>query len=418
MTVVVHRFTVPASTGNLDITTTKLGGATPKGVLFICGGSDAGDGLPTARARIGVGAATASTERWVVSTGSRHGQASTDTFRQGKIDQCIYCLTAASGSALYLADFVSFITNGVRVNFTTAPGGYTVIAIFFAGDDVEAHADTFNPGTTVNGTVDITDPGFQPDLVFFAAQLQQMNDVEGSNHILSFGVAIDDGSDTQMASFSAETDGQAAGDPFARVQNNRAVWTWVYECEIGTFDASGFSSTLRIASAGTDDVGYLAIKTGANLSLEVFDSPTSTGNASSTAPGYTPDVLISMLTYLESVNASSNDDTAGSYGISAIDAIAENIEAFAIEDAADPTDTESQADNKAINLPSDDSSSSIEADFVSFDSSGWTLNFTQVEANAKKFLVLAIGEPPAPSEGLPERKYPRGVNRGVMRGVV
>ncbi|GAF88657.1 unnamed protein product, partial [marine sediment metagenome] len=83
---------------------------------------------------------------------------------------------------------------------------------------------------------------------------------------------------------------------------------------------------------------------------------------------------------------------AGSLSISVIDENNQFCNAVSIEDGVSATNTQSVSDNKAINIDNDAGGDEFDATFTSFDTSGWTFNFTNVNATTRKWIGFAVGE--------------------------
>lgn len=385
------------STGTQDITNSVLGGKIPTAALFFVTKATS-DGTAANTAHIGTGA-TDGTNQWAMASNSGHGSASTDVARRAMTDECVLIIND-DGTVDGEAAFSAFIANGVRINWGNAPGSaYLLRVILFAGNQVQAFAGTVDlTGIAVDGTVDVTDPGFNPQAVIFATHQDDFNDTATDFHRVSFGFAVDDGSDTQRCIVQAEDNGSGSGDPaaylstaYAAAQINASAAV-VWGAEIGTFDASGFTVTLRLATAGTDEIGYLALDFGSDADVWVgtHATPTSTGNQSSTAPGFEPELVLFGMTQLTAIDTGAVDASAGPYGIGAITADNEYSDSIALEDAAATTNTQSLSDDTAVNLPNDDGTTGIVAAFVSMNSDGWTLNFSSVLGSATQFIALAV----------------------------
>lgn len=396
----VARAAANTSTGTQDFTTTDLGGLTPKAALFIATRAVTNN-TAAAGGALCIGAATSATQRWALWSMSLDNVANTDESRTGMLDKCI-AIPLATGLIDGEADLDSFITNGVRINWTNAPAtGILIEVVLFAGDEVNAHADTYVPGTSVDGVVDVTAPNFPPDVLFLASQGGALGDTVGPPHILSFGFAVNDGSNTQRSILQTEAQAAAAGAPKARVSTlygaaelTGGAGTLNWASEIGSFDSVGFSSTLRLASAGTDKVAYLAVEIGSYQAwVGTHDTPTGTGNQASTAPTFQPEFLMFGMTQAASVDAAITGADAGPFGITAITSTAQFSSAIALEDGAATINTQSLVRDIAADLDNDDGTAGIEATYSSFDTNGWTLNFTSVLAAARKWIALAIGPP-------------------------
>lgn len=384
------------STGNQDITTTDLGGLTPKAAFFTVTHATV-DGTATDHAIIGIGAATATDERWSCSVGSENAQGTTDTDRRGATDECIIKLLAGSASVDGEADFVSFITNGVRINWGNAPAsGFLLTVTLYAGTDLSAKAGISSLSTQDN-TTDVNTVGFEPDVVFFGTHNTLINDSGYTLAMLSYGVATNKNPVVQSSWVWASNNGQASGTILAQICNNYAfgqcsLTELSYGCEVGTFDASGFSITSRLGDASADNVGYLALAFNnvVDFKTGIIDSPTSTGSQSITDPGFKPQYVNLGLTQMQAVNTFYTTGLGGSFGISVFDEDNAYCNSYQDEDGSGTSNTQCISDDTVINLPEDDGTSGHVAAFTSFDTNGWTWNFSATLGTAVKFWYLAI----------------------------
>lgn len=410
LTIGIVRAAANPSTGTQDFTTTALGGETPKGALIIASRAIT-DGTAGDHASMCLGAVSGATQRWCCFNHSRNGQANTDETRRSMTDKLI-AIPLAGGGIDGEADFDSWITNGIRINWTDAPASaFLITVILFAGSDINAYAGTVAPGTTVNGVTDVTAPNFPPDVVFMATPGNTFNDTADNFYFNGFGWCVRDGSNTQRSIFQSEEHNVAAGTPRAYVstayacgQPNNTSSSLVYGIEVGDFDSQGFSVTLRLASAGSDDVGYLALSVaGAGVWAGTIDTPTANGNQGYTGPGFSPQFILLGMTQLANVDSGIQAASAGPYGIAAITSGAQYANSVAIENAATTTNTQALSNDVAVDLPDDNGTSGIAATLVSLDVTGWTLNYSAVKGTARKFAALAIGS--SPSGGKPWYAY-------------
>ena len=391
--VVVAQVRVAANTGTgtQDITTTELGGLTPKGVLLFWNFAT-GDGAFSDGA-LGIGAASGASERWAMNSNSEDGQADTDDIRVLRGDQIIQILTPGSSAIDGEADFDSFITNGVRIDWTDAPSAaFQIIAIFFAGTDVEAHAGTH---ASTDG-LDITAPGFQPDLIFAGANNREPTETGGGG--LQFGVGWQDGQATpdRQSHNISENNGEPAGTPFAHRRTDESALalfdddgTVDYSGHYDTFDSSGM--TFRATSDDSDHVAYLALKLpDTGIKVAAIDSPTSTGDWVVTGVGFPSQYVLIGLNMMTAVNGARSGAEAGSLGFGTFTPDNEHSISAQFEDAAATTNTQSYLEDKAAHLPKDDGTIGFVGDFVSIDSDGYTLNFTAVPGTIRKWFYLAI----------------------------
>lgn len=396
--IAVARVAASTSTGTQNITTTDLGGDTPGAVLFIFSKADT-DATAEPDAILGFGAATSTSERWTCCSGSNDADADTNVGRCSATNWCIQICFASAGAVIDgEADFDGFIANGCTIDWSNAPGNALFItAIFIAWDDSsDAYAGTYTPGTSVDSAVDVTAPGFEPTLVICATVGDSFTDNGGSDyHDITFGVAVNDGSDTQRCISQRESNAQSAGSPEAMIsenyvagQLNSGAASFGWASEIGSFDSSGFSSTLRLGTAGTDKIGYLAVYLENGVAeLATYTTPTSTGNDTIGSPSFTPLLTLLGMTQLAAVDTGATDASAGPIGMSVMTADAQYSTAIAIEDASTTTDTQSLADNQAVNLPDDDGTTGVQAVYSSMTE----LNYSAAPG-AYKWFTLFVGQ--------------------------
>lgn len=388
------------STGTLDITTSDLGGRTPKAAIVV--GSRhpiANDPNSTVQGTGSIGFAAGSVQNYAMAL-SLDAQASTDVVRQQNTD-ALYRMQIPSGLEGYFT-FSSFITNGIRINRNDAmPFAVRCYAILFAGDDISAKTGTINLGTGTS-PITVSGLGFEPDVVFTAGS-HQADGAAQAFFGLMFGIGVNDGSNTQKCVSWAGGDGVAAGDPSQIIRSNRIAAqqnvggaTEAYNVTIGNYQNGSFDVTPSV-SAGGDYVHYLALDLGgAGFSLFDINTPTSTGDQTYNTPGFRSQALVYVGTGLEARDTSVyNDNKAGGFAIGAVTANERMVwrSRFA---QADPTSSANVvADDTTwypFANPVGTSLSTCQGAFVAFTSSGITVNWTTVHTAARMGFALAIEE--------------------------
>lgn len=383
------------TTGNQDITLAGFG--TPTACVVVVTPATT-NGTAANDAFMSFGVATSSTNRWAGSVADEHGAATTDMYRSFYTDEVID-LKDEAGTQLVDADFVSFITDGIRINITTAPASaYLAMVLLIIATNQYANYFTLS---TENTEVDVTDPTFEPEvLIPFSYNLGGTGENAFHNH--SFGLVHNGASVTQACIARANNEGQATSANHttlfstrgaAQISNNTGATNWT--CEFSNFDASGFSATARDGNSGGDSVGYLALDFNGELdiSLDIIDSPTSTGNHSETSPGLQPEAVFQLLSRCAAVDTLEADADAGAFAVSMFDATSEYCAALNEEDNVGTTNTQNLPDNQAVNLPEDDGTTTngFDATFVSMDTNGWTLNYASTDGTARKWIALSLG---------------------------
>ena len=409
VTVATTRVALNTDTGEQNITTDDLGGLTPKAaMLFLSWAVTDGVAADGLSLMVGItdGVVSKCHNGW-----DQHNLATSNTGYSNQ-DVPIYVVDPATGSVDCQAAFSAWITNGVTINITDAPTSALLLTVtFFAGTDVSADVDIIKfPGTD---TVDVTAPGFEPDLVFVLGNDHNSWPISSSNMKWGFGVCHNDRASgiTQRCVLGFNRDNRADAQTTVYYSNAYVTGAFIYDAiglsvSLGTFDANGFTAT---ASEETTKVwAYLALRfvSGPAVASWVGDhtTPTETGNDAEIGPSFTPQAVILHGTMAEAVNTVYTDALGGSLMVSAFDEDDAYATSGCADDGAATTDTQSLSDDVPVQLPDDDGSAGLTASFVSLDANGWTLNYTAVKPAAKYMWAVAI-EGEAAAEGNPWYYY-------------
>lgn len=307
-------------------------------------------------------------------------------------------LLDAGGSVNCDANFDSWITDGVRLNWGVTPSsGFMVTVILFAGSDVSA-----NVGEEDNdpGEVDVTDPGFEPKLVFCASHHSDWTDAASSHAQMSLGWCYNPGTgDANVVQGSlnwGSKDNNNLSAPYARIENassNTFIFggSFIGGWDLNSFDASGFSIS-QVGGGGASGV-YLALDFSQDAHVEWVDSPTSTGVESYEGPGFTPQFGAFLVSHLTTFASNNTADEAGSFAVSQYSAAAEICYSLENDDFESPAITSSKFSSTAIYANDDTGASRYDAALSAFDSLGSDLTYNQTDTGtARKFLGVWIEE--------------------------
>jgi hypothetical protein len=388
------RFATPTNIAQVTWTDPNLGGLTPKAVMIIANHADT-DGVVEAGSRCQIGFADGTLERsWGVSADDGINPPNTG---RGASSSQVIDLFIGPGSPQVTANFVSFQADSVTLDFTLVDSDaqlYTVV--FFAGSALNAHVNTVELGTGTS-PINVTDPGFPVDMVFGGGVGLPDDFAPISTSIFFYGVAVNDGADTNKSINWNSRDGSAVPTELAAHlisdsvggQLNAGTQNW--DAIIDDFDAVGFSITPQVSSA-SDDFSYLAIGFGgvASPSLRSFDSPTSMGNDVRTGLDFEPQFVMLIMSDLQVEDSIVLTVDAGAIGFSMFTEDAEFSNAWADEDSANPSNTQSLSDNQAVNFASGDGTTQHAATFVSLNADGHTLNYSVADGTARKWIEVAI----------------------------
>jgi hypothetical protein len=391
---------LPTSAQSVDFTISGFGA--PIAAIFI---SSAGNGLDTKGnfGRFMQGACTATTQ-YVTSVSSNFGSANSVAQRSSRTDNCIRLLDTGSLTVFAEAAFEEFITDGVRVDLTDPPSfGAIVTCILIGGSDVtDAHVGNLGLGTGTAGVPE-TGVGFEPDLLFVNCIGFGSATALATTNIWSSGVAINDGSETQSCHVFRETTGTAAVQAYSTMNtgaiaaqhNGSSGFTW--DGTLTSFDSDGFTVTPS-SSAGSDFIHYLALELANSPDIKLFEytTPTTDIEDTVTTPGFEPTFGM-MWTGNNASFDVSDSTTADVLGISAFDATASSYSALFMEDGSLTASGGKISSSAALDAYINNTTSDVTATLTSLNSDGWTLDYSNSPAVAKKYFALAIG--PAASGG-------------------
>jgi hypothetical protein len=291
----VTRFAMSTGSGTQDVTISGFG--TPKGAIFIFSCATVNDTVTT-HSRYGIGM-TDGTREFCWYQVDRDALSTIDSHRRSWTS-CIKSFTIGGTSIDLDFSFNSWITDGVRLNIdNTSPSAFLVTTVLIGGADVSnVYVNAYNDLGTSTRTVNITAPGFEPDIVFLPMPF--MTDYNGSVNFfdtrLSLGVGVNDGTDKQAAIASHSDDGVGTSDVRTGVSNTYGIVrvdngnsSFGLTGNITDYDASGFSVGVT-NSAVSAILFYMCIKFNAGVKFDVIDLdiPTS-GTYTISSLGFRPE---------------------------------------------------------------------------------------------------------------------------------
>lgn len=407
---IVHGQT-PSSVGNQDYTNSDLGGSTPVAALLFATGISSDSTTVTNGCTGAIGSCTSTTDQNHMSWQDEHGVDPTDctTYQQRPADTK-YCIRLFDDNGVELASgaFVSFISNGIRINWASpAPPteGQRFSIILFAGTDVSAKTDIALLSNQ-NGETDVTTPGFEPDVVICWSLFSTSNPTSTFKPSWGFcknpgdsGTGVQRCLATEHEPNSQDSDNAIGADnaySAGRIYTSDGLYKRA--AELTTFDANGFSLYTRLGNANGQYFHFLALKFGGATPPGVYVGddvmPTSTGDEGFTGFGFKPQLVV-QLACLETIDSGSIVGPEAS-GFS-MGAFTPNDE-FAIlqssEDAVAGNKNTASAwtSGDSLLICDDDGANQGEANFVSMDVGGCTLNFTAAPSQAGSILFMAIEE--------------------------
>jgi hypothetical protein len=393
----VGSYTEASDTNNQAVTGI---GFQPKVVIFLSNtiaASGAADG-----ARMMIGAATSSTNRFVVYTLSGDAQTSSDVQRamdNTKVNTFIDAALAVVDSS----DFVSLDADGFTIDRVVNDSVGRVIDYFAIGGSTLTNVNIVQiTSSTSLGSVGYTGAGFQPDAVILVSVGDTGTPPDTSTWaFMSIGIASS-AADQAVSSWYArdgvttmETEhSQATGSIYHLSFGGASVTAAALE----SFDADGFTLNWTDADDGLKQIWAICLK-GGRYKVGEFLQRTTTGNSNITDVGFRPQAL-----WLQS-NADANNAIAAhaQMSLSVIDNSTTRKRALWLgdEDAVGDSDTKSYRETgQAIVIRSvADGTELGTADITGYRADGFRLNWSATDGTARRILYLAMGETSGTGQG-------------------
>ena len=318
---------------------------------------------------------------------------STSNSRRGAWTSKIAVATLTTVQADYTIANVasSGVTITLATDATTRDRYATVI--MWAGHDVEADVGYYDAadGSPVTGI------GFRPDVLLTSTPgIAASTSALSTYGIWSAGAAMWRPSLKQRVLgiydlYNASTMDTATlidGDKMSMQVSSSVTWN----SEFGGFTADGFKQTVS-GSTGSDDTIWLALKLpGINVDIHDFQIPTSDGPDSVTGVGFKPGLLISFVGNETSLDTRATH-LAACYGAS--DGTNEGAHGFRSVDNVNTSNTGSNYSAALVAKPSPSGDIITTATVSSFDSDGYTLNWSNVSVKTqnKYGFTIAFQDP-------------------------
>ena len=421
MPVVMIRTQVPTSTGQFNVDTTKLGGATPKMTRHHIVHSTT-NSVYEAHGAVGIGM-TDGSNQWSFSVGSKDDEGSTSVKQRSESTSCAFLLNPQSNNSIdFRATFVNFHANGISLNATNVDAAYYMITTFWFGDDVtNAYVNTESPNGTINSYKTITSVGFEASQLILTGVMGTINSWSASQGALSDGVVVN--GDTAITQGSTSMFLEDNADPSAvngmmsetyGLSYSSHDGTKEYAVEFNNFTSSGFRATTRSKSGNANEsFGYAAVK---YLDKTVFCGPMDSPNSTGETPWLVTDSVEFVNLYI--TNAATYDtvyedgSVGRSHSIGYGDTEDEFCSSMVNEDLSDRTVTKSMSIDTIVKH-------ALHTVVVLFVGSlsgmyigSFVINFSASSTVIKKWYMWGLSGP-----GGSDRVIGRGIYRGIGRGI-
>ncbi len=239
----------------------------------------------------------------------------------------------------------------------------------------------------------VTGIGFQPKALILWATNQTTEVIAFG---IRFGIGFSDG--TRYRAVAAAS---ADNSDFTSCDHRQATkaltlldftQTTVAECDVTSFDSDGFTLNWTTNNASAYIIHYLAIG-GADLTnvrADNFSLATSTGNQAITGAGFQPDFVMFLSARDSGAIPNTAVHTYLSLGLAKSSSERAAL-AFASQDNAGTSETNRyQRTTLCLATLADSGTVDSEADFVSMDSDGFTINNSDAPTLAHKVMYLAL----------------------------
>ncbi len=384
--------TSPTSTGNAAFT--GIGFAPTALIMFFEKQTTLGTGTDFLH---GVGFGTSSSSRAAVSsvylTGIAGGTVNEARAHSAGAIIYAYNTTTAAASAFLVADLVSMDSDGFTLNFTTVQAtGYLVSYIALGGADL---SNVFIkqlqcPGST--GTAAYTGVGFKPDALIAiscsestAPPTNSFN--VGARAMFGFGNAT-----TSKA--TAATGDDTAGKKTGKGQKTNLMLTIdavatavLFEATITSLDSDGF--TLNWATISANRYCWVLCLKGGQYAVGAFNQSTSTGNQSVSGLSFQP-----LGVMLGSANVASTTviSTGAKMSLGSASSSSSRWTTW-LGASGDPSVVNHDHDNAEVFNTYTETVPTLntQADYVSNDSGGFTINNTTADSTSREIIYMAFG---------------------------
>lgn len=287
---------------------------------------------------------------------------------------------------------VSSITDGIRLTLdtdNTTIGRYVQVLLV---SGVNADVRTFTPGTTDASTASVTGLSFTPTFVIGANMGGATS--PGAQSLISFGASSSTGDERAVLTFrrdgvtTTESSLLYSESFFTGQIQLGAILTW--SASVTSWNADGFTTTTSGATGG--DLVFV-LSTDANMDLGTVTTPTSTGGNTIATTSRPESVLLAMTSGIDTTiqEATNADGVSVGMGSNAASAV------MSVVDGDNLTTSNARSKYTASGIIDIDVEASgftdlVTASLTSLNASGINLNYSAVNATARKGFYIAIDE--------------------------
>ena len=394
-------FTANTSTGDQDLTGTSF---TPKAaIVWADGVNNSADTFSNAYTFCY--GFTDGTNSRVCACISEDNQASSDTARSVRDDSLIWNFSETdTASTRDRATFVQWLSNGMRINWATAPGSaFKFHVLFLGGSDLtDVAVGTFAPNITGAGSYSHTALSFQPDFLQIIHTTDLSSNLNSLNGSGVFGIGSATSSSSQHSVVITTEDNRTTMDTWQYQDDTKIIssqstttGTFFDSGSLVSFNSDGFTISFTKSWGGTYAFPFIALK-GGEYSTGKITEPGSTGNQTTTT---NTDVKAVQIFGIGTSTIDSSSSSNSFLSVGAGTSSTERVVAY-IGDSDNTANSEcvSRYESSSIYLmatPAATASSSTideEADLNAVASDGFTLNWSNVGGGLPLYYVTFGGD--------------------------
>ncbi|OGD31419.1 hypothetical protein A3C91_04765 [Candidatus Azambacteria bacterium RIFCSPHIGHO2_02_FULL_52_12] len=388
-------FVKNTATGNQAVTGV---GFQPKAIIFFWT-RQAVAGFSAFRSN-GVGFATGVANQRAVAVAENDNAATSNSGRYRSEANTILMLSSGTPVLGARAAFVSFDADGFTVNWAVNEARSDIIHYLAIGgaDITNATASTFTLATGT-GNQAVNTVGFQPSFVMFLWGFTEALDTASAG--LEMGMGFAQGPTQQASIMNVSRDGRASNDfKYSQQRTDNSILLTNLAgaqdalASFVSMDASGFTVNKSNAPAANTPVFFLALR-GGQYNVGSFNQPVATGAQTVSAPGFQP-IGLMFSSFNRAASTTLAQEAEVSLGSATASTARSNI--WAESRTIDPSDTNTYENTTSVlTLATGPGTIDAQADFSAFTATGFTLNWTTVDATARQIIYVAIGHTPVPN---------------------
>lgn len=404
--------TLSAAVGHFNITASGNASVTgldfqPKFVMFYGYRSGLNADAESNYAGAGFGCAVSSSSRWCLFHTKRGDGLGTGSTRRMNNNRCYLSCDRSTGAVENEVDFVSMNSDGFTYNVVTFTSSRTAGWWAIGGSAVQNVALLERTAPTSTGNEAVSGLGFQPTLLLFADAYMDGTLPAEANDGGLLALGMTDGTN-QFAvarvadAFNGGSAGYQRSDRCMLGFKDFSLPTVDHEASITSLDSNGYTLNWNVVNL-TVSVQYFVAALRIDKAKVLIDTQrTSSGTKATTGSGFTPKTAL----FLSGEHTGGTSTyTPGAFLLGATGDTAGEERSLWHESEHDPGDA-TGATSSVSYLDGDKalvfrdpgtgggttSTLSAEADVQSFDSNGFTLNWTTADATAREFGALLLGE--------------------------